>query len=174
MTGESFAVSDDPEQGDMRNTDLDVRDHLIMDCADKIKPEEATTTAAAFRGGRRDVASAGEHSQNAWRTDDDKKVYDAQLARCRITVNMPEDRRLEIQRARNRLSASKHRMRVKDTIEQLTRKCQEHERARIQAEVQMQFATRQAEKYRDENEQLRAKLSLQLLQALKAQAPPRS
>ncbi|KAH0477668.1 MAG: uncharacterized protein KVP18_005245, partial [Porospora cf. gigantea A] len=78
-------------------------------------------------------------------------LTDTAISKRRITESTPQETRVNIQRARNRLSAAKHRMRVKDTIEHLTKTCQTHEKARIQAEVQSEFATKQAEKYREEN-----------------------
>ena len=104
------------------------------------------------------------------RTRKATQITDTAISKRRITESTPQETRVNIQRARNRLSAAKHRMRVKDTIEHLTKKCQAHEKARIQAEVQSEFATKQAEKYREENEQLKAKLSWQLLQIMKNRA----
>ena len=49
-------------------------------------------------------------------------------------------------------------MRADETIDRLSKQCEDCEQARIQAEARMELASRLAQGYRDENRRLRARL----------------
>ncbi|KAH0476933.1 MAG: uncharacterized protein KVP18_000546 [Porospora cf. gigantea A] len=81
-----------------------------------------------------------------------RKEFDILTAGIKITNSMPADQKRKIQRARNRLSAQKHREKQRDILSTLKAQCEEERQRAMTAEVQINFLSKRNEELRKQLE----------------------